>query len=84
MNFTNAKAEEETYVRLFPEDLFPGDKAVTIARLKRSLYGSKLAPKLWYNCLYQVQVTNLDSSQLLAIHAYSLVSPEGEEKPLSL
>ena len=53
--FTNAKAEEETYVRFpksFPEDLFPGYKAGTIARLKRNLYGSKSAPKLWYNCLY--------------------------------
>ena len=56
MAFTNAKAEEETYVRFpdkFPEDLFPGYKAGTIARLKRNLYGSKSAPKLWYNCLYQ-------------------------------
>jgi hypothetical protein len=53
--FTNAKAEEETYVRFpksFPDDLFPGFKAGTIARLKRKLYGSKSAPKLWYNCLY--------------------------------
>ena len=40
-------------LRLFPEDLFPGYKAGTIARLKRNLYGSKSAPKLWYNCLYQ-------------------------------
>jgi hypothetical protein len=54
--FTNAKAEEETYVRFpksFPSDLFPGFKGGTIARLKRNLYGSKSAPKLWYNCLYQ-------------------------------
>ena len=54
--FTNAKAEEETYVRFpksFPEDLFAGYKGGTIARLKRNLYGSKSAPKLWYNCLYQ-------------------------------
>ena len=54
--FTNAKAEEETYVRFpksFPEDLFPGYTGGTIARLKRNLYGSKSAPKLWYNCLYQ-------------------------------
>ena len=54
--FTNAKAEEETYVRFpdsFPADLFPGFKGGTIARLKRNLYGSKSAPKLWYNCLYQ-------------------------------
>ena len=54
--FTNAKAEEETYVRFpksFPSDLFPGYKEGTIARLKRNLYGSKSAPKLWYNCLYQ-------------------------------
>ncbi len=53
--FTNAKAEEETCVRFpdkFPEDLFPGYKAGTIARLKWNLYGSKSAPKLWYNCLY--------------------------------
>ena len=38
--FTNAKAEEKTYVRFpdkFPEDLFPGYKAGTIARLKRNL-----------------------------------------------
>jgi hypothetical protein len=42
--FTNAKAEEETSVRLpdkFPEDLFPGYQAGTIARLKKNLYGSK-------------------------------------------
>jgi hypothetical protein len=54
--FTNAKAEEETYVRFpdsFPADLFQGYKGGTIARLKRNLYGSKSAPKLWYNCLYQ-------------------------------
>ncbi len=56
--FTNAKAGEETSVRFpksFPDvadDLFPGYKAGTIARLKRNLYGSKSAPKLWYNCLY--------------------------------
>jgi hypothetical protein len=51
-----AKSEEETYVRFpksFPSDLFPGYKGGTIARLKRNLYGSKSAPKLWYNCLYQ-------------------------------
>jgi hypothetical protein len=54
--FTYAKAEEETYVRFpksFPSDMFPGIKGGTIARLKRNLYGSKSAPKLWYNCLYQ-------------------------------
>jgi hypothetical protein len=54
--FTNAKAEEETYVRFpksSPDNLFPGYKAGTIARLKRNLYGSKSAPKLWYNCLYE-------------------------------
>ena len=54
--FTNAKAEEETYVRFpksFPDNLFPGYKGGTIARLKRNLYGSKSAPKLWYNCLYE-------------------------------
>jgi hypothetical protein len=53
--FTNAKAEEETYVKFpqsFPADLFPGYKGGTIARLKRNLYGSKSAPKLWYKCLY--------------------------------
>ncbi len=53
---TNAKAEEETYVKFpksFPEDLFPGFKAGTITQLKRKLYGSKSAPKLWYNCVYQ-------------------------------
>jgi len=53
--FTNAKAEE-TYVRFpksFPSDMLPGIKGGTIARLKRNLYGSKSAPKLWYNCLYQ-------------------------------
>ena len=47
--FTIAKAEEETYVRFpksFPEGLFHGYKGGTIARLKRNLYGSKLAPKL--------------------------------------
>jgi len=57
--FTNAKAEEETYVRFpksFPSDMFPGIKGGTIARLKRNLYGSKSAPKLWYNCLYQFLV----------------------------
>ncbi len=51
--FTNAKAGEETNVRFpdkFPEVLFSGYKARTIARLKRNLYGSKSAPKLWYNC----------------------------------
>ena len=56
MAFTNAKAEEETYVRFpksFPDNLFPGYKGGTIARLKRNLYGSKSAPKLWYNCLYE-------------------------------
>jgi hypothetical protein len=50
---TTAKAEEETYVRCsksLRDDLFPGHKAGTIARLK--LYGSKSAPKLWYNGLY--------------------------------
>jgi hypothetical protein len=50
--FTNANAEEETYVRFpksFPDDLFPGYKTGTIARLKTNLYGSKSA---WYNCLY--------------------------------
>jgi hypothetical protein len=49
--FTNAKSEEETYVRFpksFPSDLFPGFKGGTIARLKRNLYGSKSAPKLYY------------------------------------
>jgi hypothetical protein len=53
---TNAKAEEERYVKFpksFPEDLFPGFTGGTIARLKRKLYGSKSAPKLWSNCLYQ-------------------------------
>ena len=55
--FTNAKAEEETYVRFpknFPDDLFPGFKGGTVARLKRNLYGSKSAPKLRYDFLYQV------------------------------
>ena len=55
--FTNAKAEEETYVRFpknFPDDLFPGFKGGIVARLKRNLYGSKSAPKLWYDFLYQV------------------------------
>ena len=55
VGLTNAKAEEETYVRFpdsFPADLFPGYKGGTIARLKQNLYGSKSAPKLWYNCLY--------------------------------
>jgi hypothetical protein len=56
--FTNAKAEEETYVKFlksFPEVVFPGFKGGTIARfkLKRNLYGSKSAPKIWYNCLHQ-------------------------------
>ncbi len=54
--FTKAISEEETYVRFpesFPSDLFPGFKGGTIALLKRNLYGSKSAPKLWYNCLYQ-------------------------------
>ena len=57
--FTNAKAEEETYVRLpqsFPECLFHGYKGGTIARLKRNLYGSKSAPKLWYKCLHEVLI----------------------------
>ena len=57
--FTNAKAEEETYVKFvqcFPADLFPGYKAGTIARLKRNLYCSKSAPKLWYKCLYAVMI----------------------------
>ncbi len=46
---TNAKAEEETYVgffKSFPEGLFSGYKGLTIARLKRNLYGSKSAQKL--------------------------------------
>jgi hypothetical protein len=59
--FTNAKAEEEAYVKFpqsFPVDLFPGHKGGTIARLpvKRNLYGSKSAPKLWYKCFYAVIV----------------------------
>ncbi len=57
--FTNAKAEEETSVKFpqsFPADLFPGYKGGTIAKLKRNLYGSKSAPKLWYKCLYAVIV----------------------------
>ena len=57
--FTNAKAEEETYVRFpksFPEGLFHGYKGGTIARLKRNLYGSKSAPKLWYKCLHEVLI----------------------------
>ncbi len=56
MAFTNAKAEEETYVRLlksFPDNLFPGYKGGRVAQLKRNLYGSKSAPKLCYNCLYK-------------------------------
>ena len=28
----------------------------TIARLKRNLYGSKSAPKLWYKCLHEVLI----------------------------
>ncbi len=47
--FTNAKSEEETYVRfpkLIPSDLFPGFQGGTIAQLKRNLYGNKSAPKL--------------------------------------
>jgi hypothetical protein len=57
--FTNAKAEEETYVRFpkgFPDGLFHGYKEGTIARLKRNLYGSKSAPKLWYKCLHEVLI----------------------------
>jgi hypothetical protein len=41
--FTNAKAEEETYVRFpksFPDNLFPGYKAGTVARSKRNFYGT--------------------------------------------
>jgi hypothetical protein len=55
----NAKAEEETYVQFpkhFPEGLFHGYKEGTIARLKRNLYGSKSAPKLWYKCLHEVLI----------------------------
>ena len=55
--FTNAKAEEETDVRFqksFPSDVLPGIKGGTIARLKLNLFGSTSAPKLWYNCLYQL------------------------------
>ncbi len=37
-------------------DLFPGYKGGTIARLKRTLYGSRSAPKLWYKCLYAVLI----------------------------
>ena len=33
--------------------MFAGYKGGTIGRLKRNLCGSKSAPKLWYNCLYQ-------------------------------
>jgi hypothetical protein len=40
------------FPKSFPDDLFPGYKAGTVARLKRNLYGSKSAPMLWYNCLY--------------------------------
>ena len=36
--------------------MFNGYKGGTIARLKRNLYGSKSAPKLWYKCLYEVLV----------------------------
>ena len=51
--FTNANAEEETYVRFpksFPDDLFPGHRSWNFARLKGNSYGSKSASKLWYNC----------------------------------
>ncbi len=38
--------------------MFHGYKEGTIARLKRNLYGSKSAPKLWYKykCLYEVLI----------------------------
>jgi hypothetical protein len=54
---TNAKAEEESYVKFlqpFPAYLFSGYKGGTIARWKRNLHCSKSAPKLWYKCLYAV------------------------------
>ena len=54
--FTNAKAEEETYVvfpRDFPDDICYGYRG-TYAKPKRNLHGSKSAPKLWYKRLYQI------------------------------
>ncbi len=42
--FTNAKAEEETYVRFLksiPSDFFSVFKGGTIALLKRNLYGTQ-------------------------------------------
>ena len=47
--FTNAKAEEETYVvfpKDFPDDICHGYRGGTYAKLKRNLYGSKSVPKL--------------------------------------
>ncbi len=44
--FTNAKAEEEKYVRFpksFPDNLFPVYKGGTVALLKQKLYGSKIS-----------------------------------------
>ncbi len=74
--FTNAKVEEEEtygrFPRYFPSDLFPGFKGGTIALLTRSMYGSKSAPKLWYNCLNQ-SVTDLGFTASVAGHPSMLV-----------
>ena len=43
-----------SFLKKIPEYLLQGFKGGTVARLKRNLYGSKSAPKLWYDCLYQV------------------------------
>ena len=54
--FTNAKAEQETYVVFpndFPNDFCHGYRGDTYAKSKANLYGSKSAPKLWYKCLHQ-------------------------------
>ena len=54
--FTNVKAEEEAYVvfpKDFPSDICRGYRGDTYVKLKRNLYDSKSAPKLWYKCLYR-------------------------------
>jgi hypothetical protein len=52
--FTNANAEEQTYVRFpksFPDDLFPEYNAGTIV-IEEKLVRGQISTKLWYNCLY--------------------------------
>ena len=40
-----------------PDDVISGFKGGDYAFLRRSLYGSKIAPKLWYKCLIECLTT---------------------------